>query len=155
MVPCLARHLLQIEKLRATVALSEGVDVIHVTDDVSSFGGEGFRREVPKIPAQNEPAVHVGHAGLDARSRLKSFPAFGDLDGANLSGPVVDILKQVMVNCLEMPQIEVAGWYSLGNALRHHPPLELVERLSIAEVEFVFEDAGVWIDVRIVTHSAA
>jgi hypothetical protein len=40
-------------------------------------------------------------------AELKLVPTLGDLDLANLTGPIIDVLKQMSVNGLKVLQVEV------------------------------------------------
>ena len=49
--------------------------------------------------------------------RLETTPAIGDLDGADLARPGVDVLEQVALNCLQVGKLEVARRHGLNKSL--------------------------------------
>jgi hypothetical protein len=54
----------------------------------------------------NKAAVNIRHPGRDILPELKLLVAFADLDRAQLTGPVVDVLKQVAMDRPEMSKVE-------------------------------------------------
>ncbi|MDE2790229.1 MAG: hypothetical protein OXI81_07375 [Paracoccaceae bacterium] len=57
--------------------------------------------------------MDVRHAGFDEPPRLETTPALGDLDGADLARPGVDVLKQMAVDRLQVGEVEIARWHGL------------------------------------------
>ncbi len=66
----------------------------------------------------DEPAVNVAHSGLDELAELKLLAALADLDRAQFTGPVVDVLKQVMMDGAQMGEVESAARDRLAAAVR-------------------------------------
>ena len=61
-------------------------------------------------------AVNVRHAGRDEPPRLEPALALGDLDGADVSRPCVDVLEQVAVDRFQVVEVEIARRHGLKEA---------------------------------------
>ncbi len=68
------------------------------------------------------------------------MPALRNLYPAELPGPVVNILEQVLVNGLQVRQIEVSVRNAFADALRDQPPLGAIKSGSAANAQLVFKD---------------
>jgi hypothetical protein len=90
--------LLEIEELHAAIALAKGVDVIHVAHDFASGDSERLTRNAREIIRRDNAAMHIGHAAFDEASEHELAAALGDFHRADVSGPVVDILKKMAVD---------------------------------------------------------
>ena len=87
-------ELLEIGKLGPAVPLTERVDVVDVADDDGRLLGELGRSQPAQKTRLHKSTVNVRHAGLDVLPELELLVALADLDGAQLAGPLVDVLKQ-------------------------------------------------------------
>ena len=63
--------------------------------------------------------MNVRHAGLDVLPELELLVALADLDGAQLAGPLVDVLKQMAMDRTEMREVEIAARHRLGRAVSY------------------------------------
>ena len=102
----LTGKLFEVVHLGAAVPLAEGVDVVDIADDHRRLlrerrGGQPFEEARP-----DEPAVHVRHAGLDVAAKLELLAALADLDRAQLTGPVVNVLEQMAVDRAKVREVE-------------------------------------------------
>jgi hypothetical protein len=69
------------------------MDVVQVAHDDAGLPGKFGRREAVQESRLRQPPVHVAHTGGDILPELKLISALADLDGAKLSGPVIDVLE--------------------------------------------------------------
>jgi hypothetical protein len=60
-----------------------------------------------------------------------------EFDGPNLSGPIVHVLKEVVVNGAEVRQIEVAGGNAMCGTFGHKKLFFVVELFRVPDVEFI------------------
>lgn len=147
--------LLEALKLRPAVALAEGMHLIHIADDGPRRVGKVLRGEAFQEVGFDEAAVHVTHARLDVLTELELVPVPGNLDGAELSRPVVDILKKVPVNGPEMIEVEVSPWYAVLDTLRDQTPLGPVQSRQVPDLQLVTKDVCSRIEIRVFRHSTA
>ena len=103
--------LLQKLELRPPIALVERVDMVDAAQHRTCAFGEPVRPRSPEIPCRHDAAVNVRHAGGDEPSRLKPALALGDVDGAELARPFVDVLEQVAVDRPQVVEVEIMGNY--------------------------------------------
>ena len=96
------------------------------------------------------PAVNVGHAGLDVLAELELLAALADLDRAQLTGPVVDILEEVAMDGAEMSEVKGAVGDAASASQYDEASLLLVQKFGIGCAEPVSQDRRAWIDVRVV-----
>src|SRR6266704_3488313 len=94
--------------------------------------------------------MNIGHAGLNVAPELKLMAALVNLDRAQLACPIVDVLKEVVMDCAKMLQIEFACRYSSPCPLGRKATLDPIQALSIDNPEPISEDIRAGIDVRIV-----
>ena len=148
--------LLQILELRAAVALAERVDMVDVPQHRTRALGEAVRPRAPEEPCHHNAPVNVGHAGGNAPPRLEPALALGDLDGADLARPRVDVLEQVVVDRLQVDEVEIARRHRLKKALGDKLAFRCLQRRGGPDVQPVAENGVVGrIAVIAVAHSAA
>ena len=75
--------------------------------------GERIRRKPLQHVARDQPAMNVSHARFNVADELKPRSALAHIDGANLPGPVIDVLEQMAVDGPQMCEVE----FAFGNAL--------------------------------------
>ena len=90
--------------------------MVDVTRHRTRAPGEPVRPRSPKIPCRQDAAVNVCHAGGDQPPRLEPALSLGDLNGADLARPCVDVLEQVAVDRLQVVGIEFARRHGLKEA---------------------------------------
>jgi hypothetical protein len=81
---------------------------------------------------------------------LELLGALADLDGAQLAGPVVDVLEEMAMDGAEVGQIEGAAGNAPADTQNHEGSLLLVEKFRIGDPEPISQDRGAGIDVRVV-----
>jgi len=152
----LVGQLFKILQLGAAVAFAERVDVVHVAHDRSGRPREGRAAQASQEVRLLQPPVNVGHAGFDELAKLELVAALGDLDGAQLARPGVQVLKKMPVDGAEMGQVKTAPGRAFGDPLGDNPPLYLVQLIGIGEPEPVSQDRRARIEIGVVpAHSAA
>lgn len=129
-MPGLFRKHAKILQLRASIALSEGMDVVDVANNHSGFIGENIGAETTQKLSSQQTAVHVRHAGFDEAKRHELCAAFGDLYNADLSRPVVDVLENVAMDGAELAEIKIACRKALSYALRRQAAFVAVKNNS-------------------------
>ena len=155
-MPRLCGQQFEILQLCPAVTVSEGMDVVHIADDLRRPDSEILRRESLQEARALKPPMNVGHAGVDEPAKLKLRPALADLDGADLAGPLIDVLKQVMMDGSQMVDIETTGRYAFSGSLRDQPSFDLIENFRVSYAEKVPENMASRIDIRVVRiHFAA
>ena len=97
------RQLLQILELDTTITFAEWMDEIYVTQNWPNLAGKLFRGRPLKICCRGNPAMEIRHASLDEPPRLELIAAFLNLYSPYLSGPFVNVLKEMVVNRLNSP----------------------------------------------------
>ena len=78
--------------------------------------------------------------------------AFADVNGPELSSPVVNILKNMEVNGLQMSKVERARNRMFGNfqqADRRRIGLECIQRVLLGEAPLVLQDARLRVSVAV------
>jgi hypothetical protein len=125
------------------------VDVVDVAQYDGRMSGKVLGYQSFQEARLNEAAVNVGHASRNVLPELELLVAFADLHGAQLTGPVVDILEQVTMDCAQVLQIEVAVGDRLCGALRDDAALGPVELDRINEPQKIAKDVRAGNDVRI------
>lgn len=133
----LRRQLRQIEELGSPVSLAEGVDVIHVANDLPSRCREVRPAQAMQEGGPHETLVNVLHAGLDEPAELELMPALGNLHRAKLARPVVNVLEQVTMDGTKMGEVEAAGRNAFRGPLRDQPSLGPVKPVGVPQAEFV------------------
>lgn len=123
--------------------------MVDIADDRPGLCRKVLRGLAAKVLRRNNAPVNVVHAGGDITAGHELGPALGNFDGTNLTRPVMDILKKVPVNGLEMDEVEVAGRDAFSRALQGQPPLDLFEHGGVTNVEFISEDRCPRIDVGV------
>ncbi len=131
------------------------VDVVHVSDDLTRTFREVLARQPYEMPACPYAPMHVGHSGFDISTKLELVPALGDLDGAKLARPVVDILEQMAVDGPKVLQVDVTIRNSFTRTLCDKLALDAVELIRFADSLLVPKNSGSRIDVGIGAHSSA
>lgn len=153
---CLPCKLFEIEELCPPIALPEGMNVIHIAQNFPCLAGERRGIESFQEIARGKAAVNIGHAVLNEAAELKLAPAFGNLDGANLARPIIDVLKQMAMEGFQVAEVEIAGRDALGDALHHELALEELKLFRIPQAKLVLEYRIVRrITVFGIAHSAA
>ena len=148
--------LLQILELRAAVALAERVDMVDVAQHRTRALSEPVRPRAPEIRRRHNAAVNVRHAGRNEPPRLEPALALGDLDGADLARPRVDVLEQVAVDRLQVGEVEIARRHGLKKALGDKLAFRRLQRRGGPDVQPVAKNGVVRrIAVVAVAHSAA
>jgi len=100
--------------------------------------------------------VNVLHAGFDEPAELKLMPALGDLHGAKLARPIVNVLEKVPVDGAKVGEVEAPGRDAFGGPLGDKPPFQAGKLCRVGEVQLVPQDGRAGIGVGIVlAHSAA
>ena len=120
-VACLLRQLFKILQLGAAVAFAERVDVVHVAHDRAGGLGEGRAAPAAQEVRLLKPPMNVGHAGFYELAKLELVAGFGDLDGAQLARPGVQVLKEMPVDGAEMGQVKTARGRAFGDPLGDQP----------------------------------
>ncbi len=93
--------------------------------------------------------MHVGHSSVNKLPKLELLRALADLDSADFSGPIVNVLEQVAMDSLQMYEVESAVWNSFRDTLADEPTLCSIERSRIHNPKLVFEDLCPGMDVRV------
>src|SRR5687768_18214923 len=96
-----------------------------------------------------QTTVDVRHAGLDELAELALLTAFADLDRAELSGPVVDILEQVAVDRAQVLQIERPAWNVPAHPQGDERTFLFVEIVRIGRAQAVSQNRCAGIEVRV------
>ena len=150
------RQLFAVEELCAAVALAERMDIVYVAHDDRGFLGKfGSAQAFEKI-CFLKAAVNVAHADLDELPELELVAVLGDFDGTKLAGPIKNILEKMPVNGAQVRQVKNPSGDALGGALDNERPLYNIETIGVLNSNFVAENDGARIEVRIVAgHSAA
>ena len=78
--------------------------------------------------------MDIRHASLNEPPRLELIAAFLNLYGPYLSGPFVNVLKEMVVNRLEMIKVEIPRRNRFQKALRYKLALRRLQRLEIPNV---------------------
>jgi hypothetical protein len=100
--------------------------------------------------------VNIGHAGADVLPELELVAALGDLDGPDLSGPVIDVLKEMPVDGAQMREIEIAGGDAVLDPLDDRASFVTIEGDGVGQTKLVLQNPVVGrIAVNGVAHSAA
>ena len=139
-VPGVRGELLQVLELRAPVALAERVDMVDVAQYRTGARGEPVRPQPPEILCRHDAAVNVRHAGGDEPPRLEPAPALGDLDGADLTRPGVDVLEQVAMDRFQVGKVEITRRHGLEKALGDERALRRLQRPGVPDVQPVAEE---------------
>ena len=77
--------------------------------------------------------MYVGHARGNVAAKLELMAALGNLDRADFSGPLINVLKQMPVDCAKMGEVEGPQRHRLCQALSDELPLHRIELLWIAQ----------------------
>ena len=113
-------------------------------------------RYVPKMTSYITRHLNRRNAGRYEPPWLETTPALGDLDGADLARPSVDVLEQVAMDRLEVDEVEIARRHGLNKASGDEPAFRRLQRLGVPDVQPVAENGVVRrIAVVAVPHSAA
>ena len=147
--------LFEIEKLGAPITVSERVHVIHVADDRADGLGEFPPAQPTQKVAVREAPVNIVHPRRDELSKLELVAAFGNLNRAKLTRPIIDILKKVAVNGPKVGQVKRAARHTFLKSYPDKPPLDAIKLIKVSEAEFVFENNGAGVNIGVVAHSAA
>ena len=145
----------EILQLRSAIAFAEGVDIVHIPDDLPGPRREVGSGETFERRALHDLAMHVVHTGLDVLPELKLAPSLGHLHGADLPGPVVDVLKQMEVDGPQVSEVEIPAWHALNGPLCHQTALHTIKGSRGPDVQLISKDGCPRPEVGIVTHSAA
>ena len=149
-------QLFEILKLGAAIALPERVNIVDVAQNRARCPGERAGAQVSQEPSLLEAPVNVRHSGFDELAKLKLVAVLGDLDGAQLARPIVDVLKQVSMDRAEVGKVETASGNAFGDALGDKFALSIVEACAVGISEPINENVRSGIDVGVVlAHSAA
>ena len=81
--------------------------------------------------------MNVPHAGLNEPAELELMPALGDLHGAKLARPIVNVLKQVPVDGAKVSEIKSPGRNALSGPLGDKLPLQAGKPRRVDEAQFV------------------
>ncbi len=131
------------------------MNVVHVADEGPGLPGEIGGAQAVQEVSLDEPVVDVSHASGNIGYWLEVVAALGDFDGAGLTRPLVGVLQQVPVDGAEMNEVELAARRPLLQPVGHKAALNLVQLVSIANIELVSKDGRAGIDVGGATHPAA
>ena len=101
-------ELIKIDKLGRAVAFTKGMDIVQIADELPRLSREITRLDAPKKVATKQTPVYVRHACFNELPGLELLLALGNLDLANVAGPLVNVLKKMAVNRLQMRQFEAA-----------------------------------------------
>lgn len=116
------------------------MDIVEVADNSASFVGEGLGVQPAQERSRFQPAVNVRHPGFNVTAQLELLPAFRYFDCPGFSRPIVDILKQVPVDRLEMIKIKQSLRRAFRYALRHQRTLDIVKAFGRRKTKFVSKD---------------
>ena len=92
--------------------------------------------------------MDIAHAGFNETAGLKLVSALGDLDSAQLAGPVKDVLKQMPVDGLQMQKIKVAGRDAFTDPLRHQDTFGSLQLSLVGDSQLVPEHRRPGINIR-------
>lgn len=100
--------------------------------------------------------MDVGHARHDKATKLELVTVLGDFDGSRFSRPVIDILKEMSVNGLQMSQVEMAHGRAFSAALNYLATFDDVQLVDVENAKFISEYGQRGVEIRISSaHSAA
>lgn len=152
----LCGELFKIVKLNAAISFAEGMNIVHVPQYPGRFSRKRLVIEACEKSGGRQPAVNIGHSGFDILAELELLAAFVEFDGADFTGPIVDVLKQVAVNRFQMLKVESSRRDTFGGALRDKEALDMVEFGLAADSELVSEYRQPRVEIRVAgAHSAA
>jgi hypothetical protein len=78
-----------------------------------------------------EAAVNIGHSGMDVLPKLELLAALADLDRAQFSGPVVDVLEEMAMDGAQVDQVERAARDAAATSQGHKASFLPVEKFLI------------------------
>ena len=97
--------------LCAAIAFTKGMDGVDFAEVPATPAGEGFSVEVLEEVLAWEFFEDAAESHFNELCGAEEVATFGDVDGAELAGPIVDILKQGLVDRLNMEIVESSlGW---------------------------------------------
>ena len=101
--------------------------------------------------------MNVRHSGRDVLAELELICAFEDFDGAQLTGPIVDVLKQMTMDSAKVGEIKRPGGNAAPTSLDRIAAFDLVQNSWIGNSKAISKSSCAWIDVGIVVlgHFAA
>jgi hypothetical protein len=146
---------LQMEQLRAAVALAKGADVIRVAHHRRREGGEIVARQALETLLGEDAAVDVGHACFDVAAKHEPMIALGDSDETDFAGPVVNILEQTAVDGAQVIEVEIAAGNPMRGAVGREESFGFLQRSGVFQSELVSQNACSATNIGIARHSAA
>ncbi|WP_433994158.1 hypothetical protein [Bradyrhizobium japonicum] len=148
-VSSLIRQQEEERQLGTAIALAERMNDVEFGEEVGRLLSEllhlqpGQKFVFLQLPEQQVRLI------FDAFRKSERVPALGHANGSDLPGPVVDVLKQVPVNRLEMREIQITGReFFIGPGVAYFR-FECVELIGVGKIELVFQDGGAGIAVVI------
>ena len=109
------------------------MNIVQVAENKCGACAEAVGVETAKSVCLEYSGMYVGHARRNVAAKLELMTAFGNFDRADFSGPLIDVLKQMPVNCAKMSEIERPRWHGLCQPLDDELPLHRIERTWIAQ----------------------
>lgn len=101
-------HCGQERPLGASVALPERVHGVEVTEQGPGLGGELGVVEMAEVVVSAQAVEDGVGEGADVLDGSEGRGALGDVDGADLAGPLVDVTEEVAVDGLEVGEVVTA-----------------------------------------------
>lgn len=127
------------------VAFAEGVDRVDLGQQVRGVGREVAQRKAFEGVGVGQQLKDVLQLRLNVLRVAEPVTAFADPDTAELSGPVVDVLEQVMVERKVVGDVQIALRPVFLGAHDKHGGLVLVELVLVREGQLVPEHGRAWI----------
>lgn len=101
-VACLFRQLCAERALNPAIAVSEGMGSVDFACVVGQSSDDGFRWVAEQEILLGNLVQLLAEVGFDLAAVTKTAAALADVDSAQLPGPVLDILKQMTVDRLQV-----------------------------------------------------
>jgi hypothetical protein len=92
------------------VSIAKGMNGIDLAKVIGASNGGGFEATAGEIPFTLQFSTHVVEARNNVLVECEGIAGFRDIHGTELSRPFVHVLKDVLVDRLEMPRIEPARY---------------------------------------------
>src|ERR1700730_1186720 len=131
-------------ELQAGVAFAESVDGVELRQEMGGLVGEGWHIEALQEVVFLQFAEQLGRLAFDVLGKAKRIATLGHANGTRLASPLVDILKQVMVDGLimrkVMRKVEIPfGQRFVGPCARNFG-FKRIQLSLVAQVELVYQD---------------
>jgi hypothetical protein len=144
-------QLFEILRLRPAIPLTEWMDLVDIANDDPSLTGKFACGQTLEKSGAGQPTMNIRHSCWNILTELELIAAFEDFDGADLSGPIVDVLEKVAMDGAQMGQIERAAGNALGNSVGDQTTLNSIKLAGVGNAEAIAKDVGTRNDVWIVS----